>query len=202
LLHGIDTAKDRPIEEESMRRAMPVLACCLFLAPPLRAGEDLLPDGTPLSGNGGLIFMRRGDQTTTSFGGVFLPRKVKVTTATPEGPVVTRFTLPAITRSQANPRFPPPPTMSAFVRVYVPDPYGIVYIEDQLVRTKSADRVFESPPLPLSKVYPLRLAAVFQVGDRIFVEEKTVMLRAGERSVVTFDGRQGISVASPQNATK
>jgi uncharacterized protein (TIGR03000 family) len=185
-----------------MRQAVPVLACCLFLTPSSRAGDIILPDGTPLSGNGGLIIMRRGDQTTVSFGGVFLPRKVRVSTETPEGPVVTRFTMPALTRSQANPPFPPPPTSPALVRVSIPDPYGIVYIEDKLVRTKSADRLFESPPLPLGKVYPLRLSAVFQVDDRIFVEKKTVMLKAGESSVVTFDGSQGVSVAAPTSMTK
>ena len=45
-----------------MRRSFTVLACCLFLTPSLRAQDSLLPDGSPLSGNGGLIIMRRGEK--------------------------------------------------------------------------------------------------------------------------------------------
>lgn len=180
-----------------MRRALPVLVCCLFLTSSLRAQDVILPDGSPLSENGGLIIMRRGDQTIVSFGGALLPRKVRVSTATPEGPVVTRFTMPANSLSPTKQPFPPPTTAPALVRVSIPDPHGIVYVEGQLVRT-TADRLLESPPLPLGVDHPLRLSAVFQVGDRIFVEDRTLTLRAGECTAVTFDGSGGVSVLAPQ----
>src|SRR6185312_12987045 len=78
-----------------VHRWLTIVVGCCCLTSPIRAGEVFLPDGSPLSGNGGLIIMRQGGQTTVSLGGALLPRKVKVTTPTPEGPVVTRFTLPA-----------------------------------------------------------------------------------------------------------
>src|SRR5579859_105579 len=81
--------------EAAMRRILPVLACFFGLTPAMRGEEFYLPDGSPLSGNGGLIIIRQGGQTTVSLGGALFPRMVKTTTAGPEGPVVTRFTLPS-----------------------------------------------------------------------------------------------------------
>jgi uncharacterized protein (TIGR03000 family) len=191
-------------KEVIMRRAWFVVAVCLLL-PALSSAQEkeiILPDGSPLSGNGGLIIMRRGDQTIVSFGGAFLNRRVKVKTATPEGPVVTHFTLPAIARSLTPPPFPPPPTSPATILVNLPDPYGLVYIDGQLVRTKTPDRVFESSPLPVGVEYPVRFKAVFQVGEKILVEEKTVTLRASDHLAVTFDGTTAISVPAPQAAVK
>ena len=76
-----------------MRRGLVIFVCSFLLLPLARGDELILPDGTPLSGNGGLIIMRQGGQTTISLGGAFLPRKVTVRTAAPEGLVIsaTRF---------------------------------------------------------------------------------------------------------------
>jgi hypothetical protein len=190
-----------------MRRSLAILASCLFLAPIAHA-EDYLPDGSPLSGNGGLIIMRRGGETIVSLGGAFLPRKVWVKTPTPEGPVVTHFTMPANVKSLHSPHFPPPPqgaiseplapAAPAEIQLGIPDPYGLVYIEDQLVRRKDASGLMQSPPLQPGKDYPLRLRAVYAVGDRLLIEDKQVVLRAGERIAVTFDGSKAVAVPLPR----
>jgi uncharacterized protein (TIGR03000 family) len=179
-----------------MRRGLAILACCFFLSPATRGGDPFLPDGTPLSGNGGLIFLRQGDQTTLSLGGVLLPRKVRVTTATPEGPVVTRFTLPSVLHSPTMPPFLG--TAPAFLRVDIPDRYGLLYLDGELLRTPGAERLLQSPPLPPGQAYPVHLRAVFQVGGDLLIEDKQVLLRAGESVVVTFDGSRATSVPLPR----
>jgi hypothetical protein len=182
-----------------MRLSLSLLVCCLVTAAAhaQQLGQGIiLPDGSPLRDNGGLIIMRIGNETTVSLGGVLFPRRVRVTTATPQGPVVTRFTLPAIVNSPHNPPFPPP--APAFLQVGIPDPYGLIYIEDQLVRTVDAARLLESPPLPRDRTCPLRLRAVFAVGDKLLIEEKQVLVRGGERIVVTFDGSRATAVALPR----
>ena len=108
------------------------LLCISHLAG--RGGDPIFEtDGeTPASLLGGLIFIRHGDQTTLSLGGVFLPRQVKVTTATPEGPVVARFVIPSFFHMPVQP--PLPDAAPAFLRVETPDPDGMLYVEGELVR--------------------------------------------------------------------
>jgi hypothetical protein len=84
------------------------------------------------------------------------------------------------------------------LEVGIPDPYGLIYIEDQLVRRKDASGLLQSPPLPPGKAYPLRIRAVYAVGDRLLIEDKQVMLRAGEQIAVTFDGSRAVAVRLPQ----
>ena len=55
-------------------------------------------------------------------------------------------------------------------------------------------RVLESPPLPPGVAHPLHLRAAFAVGDRLLIQDKRVLLRAGENLAVTFDGVEAISV--------
>jgi uncharacterized protein (TIGR03000 family) len=183
-----------------MRPHLAVIACFLFLPSLTRGGEPLLPDGSPLEESGGLIIMRRGNQTTLSLGGVALPRKVRVTIVTPEGPVVTRFTLPSNFHSPTMP--PWLGTAPATLQVDLPDTYGHLYIEGQ----RAADsgglcRLLESPPLPPGQTCAVRLTAVFQVGNRIVVEDRQVILRAGERTALRFDGNQPTAVV-PANPGK
>ena len=82
-----------------MRRVLAILVCCVFLTPPTRGADPIFEtDGeTPASELGGLIFLRHGNQTTWSLGGVFLTRRVKVVTAEP---VVARFVLPSAFQSR------------------------------------------------------------------------------------------------------
>jgi uncharacterized protein (TIGR03000 family) len=145
---------------------------------------------------GGLIVIRQGDQVTRSLGGAFFPRQVTVTQATPEGPVVQRFTLP----SNFYGLTPLPMTECApgLVQVAIPDNNGIVYIEGELIRSAGTSRQFQSPPLPPGRAYPLHGRAAFKVGDNLLIEDQQVLLRAGQVTAVTFTGSRAISVPLPR----
>ena len=78
-----------------MRRILPLIAFLVATSPAL-AQDVTIPDGTPASSLGGIMIIRQGNQTTLSLGGVLFSRRVKVKTHTPDGPVVTRFTLPSL----------------------------------------------------------------------------------------------------------
>src|SRR4051794_31001794 len=116
-----------------MRRALVIVVFCCAV-PAARADEPLMPDGTAMRYYGGLHIYRQGDQTVSSFGGVFFPRKVKVETPTPQGPVVTRFTFPSAFKSSTTPDWigaaaAARPDAPAWLRVSIPDPDGILYVE-------------------------------------------------------------------------
>jgi hypothetical protein len=179
-----------------MRQSLLCVVCCCSISA-ADAGEPLLPDGSPLRDNGGIIIMRRGDQTTVSLGGVLFPRRLKVTTATPEGPVVTRFTLPATVHSSTSPDWlgaveAARPDAPALLRVEIPDADGMLYVEGAVVRWQGGAPL-ESPPLPQGQPRAVRLRAVFAAGDKVLVEDKQVVLRAGESASVTFDGSGAIA---------
>jgi uncharacterized protein (TIGR03000 family) len=177
-----------------MRKLLAVAACSLLLPFWANAEDLMMPDGQPLKYNGGLIIVRQGNQTTVSVGGVFLPRKVRVTTETPAGPVVTRFTLPSYLHSPTTPEWLG--TAPAMIQVDIPDSDGLLCIEGQQIATeKSARRYLQSPPLPPGTNYELHLRACFIVGDRVVVEDRQVLIRAGQHSNVTFDGSQPVAVA-------
>jgi uncharacterized protein (TIGR03000 family) len=173
----------------------PLLAASL-----LYAQIPQFPESDP-SVSGGLIFIRQGGRYITSVGGVLIPRHVSVLEATPKGPVVTRFTMPSVLQSPhnpPNPAFPPPlagPPAPAAVQVQIPDANGILYIDGKLVRTDGGvTRQLLSPPLEPGRVYPLHLRAAFKVGDQLLIEDRQVMLRAGETVAVVFDGSRATAV--------
>src|SRR5262245_54830493 len=127
-----------------------------------------------------------------SLGGALFPRKVKVTTAGPHGPVVTRFTLPSPFHSPNSP--PSSSSAPAIIRVDLPEAYGVVYIEGQLIRTRGTTRYFESPPLPAGVSYPLRVRAAYLSGDRVLIEDQQVDIRAGVSTHLLFDGSRAMTV--------
>jgi hypothetical protein len=179
-----------------MRRVVVILACCFLLSTATRADDPIFPDGTPASQLGGLMIIRQGNQTTVSVGGVLFPRRVKTTTATPEGPVVTRIVLPSAFQSPVRP--PLPESAPGFLQVEIPDDDGLVYIEGELIHTTGTSRRYQSPPLPPGAPCILHLRAAFKVGDNLLIEDKQVAIQAGENSVVQFDGIKAVSVPLPR----
>jgi hypothetical protein len=130
-----------------MRRTLAILACCFFLTTAVRGEDVIFPgDDIPASQLGGLIIIRQGNQTTVSLGGVLFPRKVRLTTATPEGPVVARFKLPSAFQSPT--RLPLPESAPATLRVEIPDADGLLYVEGELIHGDGTVRSLQSPPLP------------------------------------------------------
>jgi len=176
-----------------MRRTLTILASCVFLATATR-GEDVIfpPDDIPASQLGGLIIIRQGNQTTVSVGGVLFPRKVKVKTVTPEGPVVARFKLPPAFQSPT--RLLLPESAPASLRVEIPDADGLLYVEGELIHGDGTVRLLQSPPMPPGAVCPIHLRAAFKVGDHFFIEDKRVFLRAGEGATATFDGSKAMVI--------
>jgi uncharacterized protein (TIGR03000 family) len=189
-MYPCDAGKIQPgtgaVTETRMRRVLAVLASFLFTTHGF-AQPIVFPDNTTSDMPGGLILIRKGNQTTWSLGGAFLPRTVKVVTNTPEGKEIARFRFPSVFR---DPYPAPMPTGApASLQVQIPDPYGQIYVDGELVRTMGTSRQLESPKLPPGKAYPLRVRGAYVVGENFVIEDKEVLIRAGESTAVTFDGK-------------
>ena len=180
-----------------MGRSLIVLTAVLCIASPGFSQPVTFPDNTTSDNPGGFMIIRRGNQTTWSLGGAFLPRQVKVVTRTPEGTEVTKFRLPSLFRDPYTP--PLSELIPALVRVNIPDVHGNIYIDGEMVRATGTSRKLESPGLPPGKSHPTRVRAVFAVGDEILIEDRNIVLRGGETIDVTFDGRQALRVPLKQS---
>lgn len=172
-----------------------VAACCLMT--PLEERSLDFGPGSPPEHLGGLMIFRQGDQTTISFGGILIKRHMKVSTATPTGPVVQRFNLPSALHSVHASPLPMIHAAPATVAIEIPDEIGLVYIDGELIRSEGRRRAFQSPPLPPGKNVPLTVRGAFKSGDRLLIEERTILLRAGQTSAVIFDGSTALSVPLP-----
>jgi uncharacterized protein (TIGR03000 family) len=175
-----------------MRRVLAILVCCFGFTPSAFAQPIVFPDGSTSDQPGGLMIIRKGNQTTWSLGGVLLPRSVKVVTRTPDGKEITRFKMPSVFQDPYQP--PLPSHFPAAVRVEVPDPHALLFVEGELVRTKGTRRELESPALAPGKAYPLRVRAAYVVGEEFLIEDKEVLIRPGESTAVTFDGSRAVRV--------
>ncbi len=181
-----------------MRQLTAILACSLILPSALRADEVTFGWGMSTSNLGGLMIVRQGGQTTFSLGGVVFGRHVKTKTLTPDGPVVTRFKLPSALHSpNAMPFLEKAP---ATILVDIPDQIGLLYLDGELLPTKGVSRQLESPPLPPGKEFPLKLRGVFAAGDHLLIEDKMLLLRAGESVRVSFDGSRAVAVPLRRDA--
>jgi len=177
-----------------MRRVLALLASIL-LFPSLAIAQTpdcRLPDPWYCLNPSGLIIIRQGNQTTWSVGGVLLPRTVKVVTQTPEGKDVAYFRFPSLI--QAPYPAPTPTGAPANLQIEIPDPHGLVYVDGELVRGTGTTRQMLSPKLSPGKAYPLRVRGTYVVGDNFLIEDKQVVLRAGETTAFAFDGKQALSV--------
>jgi hypothetical protein len=139
------------------------------------------------------MIVRKGGQTSMTFGGVIFDRRVKLVSPTPEGPLVTRILLPSALHS---PTAAPVPGMSpASLHVEIPDKFGLLYIDGRIVKSPaSTTRVLETQPLTRSKIYSLSVRGVYAIGDKLLIEEKTITLTAGQSTQINFDGNGAIVV--------
>jgi uncharacterized protein (TIGR03000 family) len=172
-------------------------------------------DDTPGAVPGGLVFIRQNGQWIVRFGGGLLPMRIRMTEPGPDGPVTSRMILPSAAQSaalplalqhhaplftapsEAAPHKPAPDR--ACVQIHIPDPSGVLYLDGKLTNTRGTTRQLESPPLEFGKTHVFKLRAGFQVGENLLIEEKEVLVRAGELSDVTFDGARAKSVPLPRS---
>lgn len=176
-----------------MRYVFAVLGCYLF-SNSLTFAQEIVtyPDGTTSAMPGGLQIARKGNQTTWSLGGAFLPRTVKVVTNTPEGKEVARFHFPSVFHDPYP--APMPIGAPAILKMQIPDPYALIFIDGELVRTTGIARQFESPRLSPLKTYPLLVRTAYMAGENFLIEDKQVQIRAGEITAVTFDGKTALTI--------
>jgi len=179
-----------------MRVSLAILTSLFLVISSTHAEDSPFPDGAAPRQYGGFMFIRQGNQTTVSLGGVLIARRVKVTTATPEGSVVTRFLLPSVFHVPNS--VPLPQSAPALLKVEIPDHYGLLYIEGEMVRTVGTTRQLQSPDLPPGKAIPIHLRAAFQSGDHLLIEDKQIQIQAGESNFVKFDGSGAVSVPLPR----
>jgi uncharacterized protein (TIGR03000 family) len=167
-------------------------------------------DDTPGAVPGGLVFGRQNGQPFVRFGGGLLPMRIRTVEPGPDGPVTTRTVLPSAAQSPLVPLalqhkavVAAPPAMPApdraYVQVQIPDPIGLLYVDGRLTETRGTSRQIESPSLERGKVYAFKLRAAFQVGENLLIEDREVLVRAGQVADVTFDGKGAISVPLPQS---
>jgi hypothetical protein len=168
-------------------------------------------DDTPGAVPGGLVFIRQDGRWIVRFGGALLPMRVRVTEPGPNGPVTTRMVLPSSGQSSLVPlalqhqAIPAgaalgkasPNLVTTGVRVSIPDPIGLLYVDGQLTETRGELRLIEAPAP--GKVQTVRLRAAFKVGDNLLIEEKEVVVRAGQVTEVSFDGARATSVPLPKS---
>jgi hypothetical protein len=205
-----------------MHRTLAVIACALlfvsvgrgddyFLIPgtlpiprPSHNVKDWGPldyDDTPGTYPGGLVFGRVNGQRVLRVGGALFPMHVRVTEPGPDGPVTTRMVYPSSGQSSLVPlalqhqvKVPsPPPAGSCGVRVRMPDPIGLLYVDGRLTDSRGESRFVETP------AGAVRLRAAFKSGENLLIEEKEVVVRAGQVTEVVFDGARATSVALPKS---
>jgi uncharacterized protein (TIGR03000 family) len=114
----------------------------------------------------------------------------------PNSVPVTPFTMPPATHFTTSPTTPG--TAPGLIAVNIPESDGVVFIDDQLIPSSGKLRYLQSPPLAPGQAYPLHLRAAYVVGDHVLVQEKQVVIRAGETANANFDGKNTISVPVPE----
>ena len=180
-----------------MRSTAALLTCCAFFLPQASADELLNADDMPYSVLGGIMIFRQGDQRGIAVGGAMFPRRIRTSTITPDGKVVTRYILPS------NFQGPPTPFLNrlqpAHLHVELPDANWLLYIDGHLLPDQGAVRELKSSPLEAGKVYTFHLHAACKVGANVLLEEREVLVRPGERTVVTFDGTRAAPVSLPRS---
>jgi uncharacterized protein (TIGR03000 family) len=172
-------------------------------------------DDTPGAEPGGIVFGRQGGQWFVRFGGGLLPMRIRTSEPGPNGPITTRMVLPSAAQSslvpltlqhQAVPIVAPGPALPvkpapdrACVQVQIPDAIGLLYVDGRLTETRGTSRLIESPALEPGKAHTFKLRAGFKVGENLLIEDREVVVRAGQVTDATFDGTRATSVALPKS---
>jgi hypothetical protein len=178
-------------------------------------------DDTPGAQPGGIVFGRQNGQWFFRIGGGLLPMRVRTTEWGPDGPVKTWTVYPSAAQSSwlpltlqhhpvpgaaaspaasPIPAVPPAPASDrAYAQVSIPDPIGLLYIDGRLTETRGTARRIESPSVAPGTAHVFRLRAAFQLGENLLIEEKEVVVRAGQVADVTFDGQRTRSVPLPRS---
>jgi uncharacterized protein (TIGR03000 family) len=175
-------------------------------------------DDTPGAVPGGLVFARVGNQRVVRFGGALLPMRVRVRESGPDGPVTSRMVYPSseqsslvplalqhqIVLSPPSPEAPPPGAdlVRACVRVQMPDPKALLYLDGRETDTAGAVRDIQSPLLARGQPHVFRLLAAYKAGDNVLMLDREVVVRAGEVAAVSFDGVAALAVPSPRTRPK
>jgi hypothetical protein len=206
--------------EVIMHRTLAAIVFCLVFVP-FSYGEDyfLIPgtlpiprpshnvkdwgpldyDDTPGTYPGGIVFGRVNGQRVLRVGGALFPMRVRVTEPGPDGPVTTRMVYPSSGQSSLVPLalqhqvvMPSPAPGACGVRVQIPDPIGLLYVDGRLSDSRGEARFVETP------AGTVRLRAAFKSGEKLLIEEKEVVVRAGQVTDVAFDGSRATAVALPK----
>src|SRR5262245_58448716 len=177
-----------------MTRILVLVAMLLVHAPWVRADEPYFrenPNGAP----GGFTFIvSPSGERIASFGGIFLPMRLKVRDY--KGGPATRITYPSMLHSPVG---PPNPNMGrGYVRVFVPEPGAVVYVNGELTDSSGLERVLATDYLEAGHDHLIRLQAGFRSGDQLLIQERAVVVRAGETASVTFDGAGALAVPLPR----
>jgi uncharacterized protein (TIGR03000 family) len=177
-----------------MSRVLATLSSIFLFASPAFAQFVVFPDGTTSAMPGGLMIIRQGGQTTWSLGGGIFTQRVKVVANTPEGKDIARFQMPSAFH-RTDSLQPLPKSAPAMLQVTLPDPFALLFVDGEMVRTKGTTRQLESPRLVPGKSYPLRMRAAYMVGDKFLIEDKEMQIRANEITSVQFDGSRALVVS-------
>jgi hypothetical protein len=83
------------------------------------------------------------------------------------------------------------------VEVQLPDERGLLYVNGNPTPLHGRVQVLRTEFLPRCGAQVFELRAAFRSGDELLIENRTLVIRAGERTSVTFDGHQAMRVKLP-----
>jgi uncharacterized protein (TIGR03000 family) len=95
---------------------------------------------------------------------------------------------------------PLPAPNQAQLRVVVPDPAAVVYLDEKLIDGTGTTRTLTTPALQSGTTYSYQVRAAFRRGDELLIEDRKVSFQAGQVVPVEFDGAKAQRVPLPVQA--
>jgi hypothetical protein len=83
------------------------------------------------------------------------------------------------------------------VEVQLPDERGLLYVNGNPTPLHGPVQVLRTEFLPRCGAQVFELRAAFRAGDELLIENRTLVIHAGERTSVTFDGGKAVRVKLP-----